>query len=147
MPKQSLFRFIKLWKRYELRENRNDVPLSTRGVYVLYAKRNGLMKVVYIGVAGLGKTGGGGIRSRLRTHNRRIKDWTHYSYFEVHDNITREEIREIESLLLCIFRHDSRIKLANKQTGSKRLLGLRKKKCINSVLLYQSRGVRLRIQR
>jgi hypothetical protein len=33
----------------------------------------------------------------------------------VHDNVSREEILELESFLLAIFRHDPRIQLA-KQT-------------------------------
>ena len=129
MPKQSLLRLIKRWKRYELRKNWNkDIPPSTRGVYVLY--NNGSPKeyrVVYIGVAGLGLTGGGGIRSRIKRHDRKIKKWTHYSAYEVHDNITRDEIREIEALLLSIFRDDKRILLTNKQTGSKKFTLLRRK--------------------
>jgi hypothetical protein len=127
MPKQSLLRFIKRWKRYQLREDRNKVAQGTRGVYVLYksssAKKH---EVVYIGVAGVGKQGGGGVRSRLRRHHRRIKGWTHFSFFEVHDNITREEIREIEALLLGIFRHDPRVQLTNKHKGSKKLFQLQK---------------------
>jgi|SRR3989344_2394986 len=127
MPKQSLLRFIKRWKRYELRENFRQVPKSTRGIYVLYCNDSSdQYKVVYIGVAGLGVTGGGGVRPRLRRHDRRIKNWTHYSIFEVHDNVTREEIRELEALLLGIFRHDPRIQLTNKQKGSKKLYQLRK---------------------
>lgn len=126
MPNQSLLRFIKRWKRYDLRQNWNQIPLKTRGVYVLYEKAAGeKYNVVYIGVAGLGKTGGGGARGRLKSHNTRIKNWTHFSLFEVHDNITREEIRELEALLLAIFRHDPRIHLANKQKGSKKLYQLR----------------------
>jgi hypothetical protein len=113
MPKQSLLRLIKRWKRYEPRKNRTRVPKYTRGVYVLYNNRSAENhEVVYIGVAGLGKTGGGGVQSRLRMHNRRIKNWTHYSFFEAHDNVTSEEIRELEALLLGIFRDDPRIELA-----------------------------------
>jgi hypothetical protein len=127
MPKQSLLHLIKRWKRYEPRKNRTRVPRNTRGVYVLYNNRSAKNhEVVYIGVAGLGKTGGGGIQGRLRTHDRRIRKWTHYSFFEVHDNITSEEIRELEALLLGIFRDDPRIELANKQKGSKKLRLLRK---------------------
>lgn len=101
--------------------------MNTRGVYVLYRNGSGdKYEAVYIGVAGLGVTGGGGVRGRLKNHNNRIKNWTHYSIFEVHDNITREEIREFEALLLGIFRHDPRIQLTNKQKGSKKLYQLRK---------------------
>src|SRR5688572_30331129 len=129
MPKQSLLRFIKRWKRYEPRKDWSHIPESTRGVYVLYS--NGSpheYRVVYIRVAGLGPTGGGGIRSRIKRHERKVKKWTHFSFFEVHDNVTRDEIRELEALLLGIFRHDPRIELANKQKGSTRLYKLRNRK-------------------
>ena len=46
---------------------------------------------------------------------------THYSFFEVHDNISSDEILELEGLLLHIFRHDSRIKLENQQFGLNKL--------------------------
>ena len=95
---------------------------NTRGLYVLYSKHGpSKFKVYYIGVAGLGRSGGGGIRARLKSHHQRKPDWTHFSVFEVHDNISREEIRELESLLLGIFRDDSRIQLDNQQVGSRRL--------------------------
>jgi len=127
MPKQSLLRFIKRWKRYEPRTDWSQILKNTRGVYVLYRNSSaGKYDVVYIGVAGLGRTGGGGVRSRLKSHNLRKKRWTHYSVFEVHDNVTREEIREFEALLLEIFRYDPRIQLANKQKSSKKLYQLRK---------------------
>ena len=127
MPKQSPLRTIKRWKRYEPRENRAHVPKYTRGVYVLYRNQSAdNYEVVYIGVAGLGESGGGSIHRRLRTHDGRIKNWTHFSFFEVHDNITSEEIRELEALLLGLFRHDPRIPLANKQKGSKKLYQLRR---------------------
>lgn len=122
MPKQSLFRLIKRWKQYEPKDNRTKVLKLTRGIYILYQKiSENAYEVVYIGVAGLGKTGGGAINNRLKRHNQRIKTWTHFSYFEVHDNVASEDIREIEALLLGIFQHDSRITLANKQKGSTKL--------------------------
>jgi hypothetical protein len=65
------------------------------------------------------------VRSRLRSHDKNRRQWTHYSFFEVHDNIGREEIREIEALLLAIFRDDPRISLENKQRGSLALRTLR----------------------
>ena len=118
---------IKRWKRLEPREKLSSIPPYTRGVYVLYKKvADKTFHVVYIGVAGLGVTGGGGTRGRLKRHNKKDKEeWSHFSLFEVHDNITRDEIREIEALLLGIFRHDPRIKLTNKQRGSKKLSQLR----------------------
>jgi hypothetical protein len=82
--------------------------------------------VHYIGVARVSSSGGGGIRSRLKSHSARKRGWTHFSLFEVHDNILKDEIRELEALLLGIFRHDSRIQLSNKQKGSGKLYQLRK---------------------
>jgi hypothetical protein len=118
---------IKRWLRYQPRASWRLVPMSTRGLYVLYRKRRGERhEVSYIGVAGLGATGGGGIRGRLKSHDQRKRGWTHFSLFEVHDNIVRDEIRELEALLLGIFRHDPRIQLSNKQTGSRKLYELQK---------------------
>jgi hypothetical protein len=126
MPRQSLHRTIKRWRRYQPRADWKLVPKDTRGLYVLYSHRKPAQyQVVYIGIAGLGQTGGGGIRGRLASHDRSKPGWTHYSLFEVHDNVTRDEIREIESLLLGIFRHDERIQLSNKQKGSGALYKLR----------------------
>lgn len=123
MPKQSIFRIIKRWHRYKERGDWEHVRRHTRGLYVLYrAAPAGMFEAVYIGVAGIGQNSGGDILSRLKIQNRfKKKGWTHYSMFEVHDNVTREEIRELEALLLAIFRDDPRIELANKQKGSKRL--------------------------
>jgi hypothetical protein len=125
MPAQSLLRMVKSWVPYQLRSEVNLTPYKTRGLYVLYKKKGTKdFNVVYIGVAGLGKSGGGGMRGRLESHKRKCKNWTHFSLFEVHDNIMREEIRELESLLLGIFRYDSRIHLANAQKGSKKMYQL-----------------------
>ena len=103
------------------------MPGRTRGLYVLYRNEpSNQHQVIYIGVAGLGRGGTGSIRSRLKRHHQKKKRWTHYSVFEVHDNITREEIRELEALFLAIFRHDRRIDLTNKQKGSKSFSKLRR---------------------
>jgi hypothetical protein len=107
------------------------VPRDTRGFYVLYDNvrpKTGRVKqadVTYIGISGLGKWSG--IRSRLRRHNQRKADWTHFSFFEVHDNISGDEIRELEALLLQIFQHDSRVGLSNVQTGSSKFRQARKR--------------------
>ncbi len=121
MPEQSPLRLIKHWRQYAEIKAVRDVPPITRGVYVLYRKNGMRYEVNYIGVAGLSLGGKSGIARRLRSHRRRKKHWTHYSVFEVHDNVTREDIRELEALLLGIFRDDRRIGLVNMQLGSKRL--------------------------
>jgi hypothetical protein len=127
MPQQAPHRTIKRWLRYQTRSQWRFIPRNTRGLYVLYRKRGAdRYETFYIGVAGLGATGGGGIRARLKSHDSRKPEWTHFSMFEVHDNVTRDEIRDLESLLLGIFRHDDRIRLSNKQIGSRKLYELRK---------------------
>ena len=139
MPKQSLLRLIKRWRRYERRGDWRFLLPITRGVYVLHRKNGQGYEVVYIGVAGVSKAPKSGIGGRLRNHDKNRKDWTHYSFFEVHDNISREEILELESLLLAIFRHDSRIVLKNKQKDSGKLQKLRKKEAWSDVLTPKGR--------
>ena len=127
MPQQSPLRIVKRWKQYlpNNKEGLSEIPPMTRGFYVLY-KRNakGHQEVSYIGISGLGnKTALGG---RIKSHAKRKKGWTHFSFFEVHDNISGDEIRELESLLLAIFCDDRRIELSNVQTGSRKFSKTRK---------------------
>jgi len=125
---------IKRWRRYERRGDWRFVLPVTRGIYVLYRLKHGRYEVVYIGVAGVSKVPTTGIGGRLKSHDKNRKDWSHYSFFEVHDNVFREEILELESLLLGIFRHDSRINLENKQKSSRKLYQLRKPAVFTDVL-------------
>src|SRR5437764_15308759 len=117
MPKQAPLKLIKRCRLYVQRGNWEPIPHVTRGFYVLYkAVPNGKKKeyqVFYIGVGGVSKKAASGVGSRIKNHDKAKDGWTHYSFYEVHDNIFREEIFELESLLLRLFRHDSRIKLAN----------------------------------
>jgi hypothetical protein len=132
MADQALLKIIKRWKRYMPRGDWKPIPAKTRGFYVLYKYNypKDSYEVVYIGVAGLGQKLKQGIAGRLRSHDRDMarSRWNHYSFMEVHDNVTREDLRELESLLLSIFRHDSRIKLANVQKSSRTLYKLRQRK-------------------
>ncbi len=138
MPKQAPLRLIKRCKLYQLRGDWNPIPPITRGVYVLYRAgrpRNGrkrIFEVAYIGVGGVSTAPRSGVATRIRSHHKTKDDWTHYSFFEVHDNISREEILELEGLLLRIFRHDPRIRLANVQLGSKVLWSLSQKRAWRS---------------
>jgi len=128
MPPQAPLRIVKRWRKRLPRDNWNEepkvIPSITRGFYVLYREgpKRGKKKtydVIYIGVGGVSKNASSGLGARIKNHGKNKKDWTHYSFFEVHDNITREEILELESLLLHIFKYDSRVELANVQRGSK----------------------------
>lgn len=100
------------------------IPSITRGIYVLYRAKSSrrakkIFEVFYIGVGGVSRKPKSGVGGRIKNHDKTKDDWTHYSVFEVHDNISREEILELEGLLLRIFRHDPRVKLANRQLGSR----------------------------
>ena len=47
------------------------------------------------------------MRSRLRNHVRNKGDeWTHFSVYEVWDNIRTDEIKELEGLFRHIYRFD-----------------------------------------
>jgi hypothetical protein len=84
----------------------NDLPRGMRGIYVLYVHRPRIKRfdVVYVGMAATG-----GIRPRLRSHTAKKKDlWTHCSVFEVWENITPDEVKELEGILRHIYRKDSR---------------------------------------
>jgi hypothetical protein len=111
---------------YERRGDFRVIPPITRGVCVLYRQRvpNGragkpIYEVAYIGVAGVAKEATTGVGGRLKNHAKNKAGWTHCSIFEVHDNVTGEEIRELEGLLLRIFQHDPRVELSNKQLAGK----------------------------
>ena len=84
-----------------------DIPYNTRGIYVLYKFRpkNKRYDVLYIGMAGGLKSG---VRGRLNSHKRLKTRWTHFSLFEVHDNISVEQVTELEGILRHIFRKDTR---------------------------------------
>jgi hypothetical protein len=103
------------------------VPAYTRGIYVLFKYRPKLKKydVVYIGLAAGTKTAS--IRGRLRVHRRRKgKLWSHFSAFEVWDNIREEEVRELEGLFRHIYRKDTRANRLNRQRGFKKLSQVRR---------------------
>ncbi len=133
MPKQAPLRLIKRCRLYLRRGDWTLIPHVTRGIYALYQVGSGhgkrkVFKVVYIGVGGVSINAKSGVGGRIRHHDKTYdkEEWTHYSFFEVHDNISREEILELEGLFLRIFRHDRRVELANVQLGSKTFKNLSK---------------------
>src|SRR5688572_12510267 len=102
-------------------ENISHVPIMTRGIYALYQEQEDgkIYDLVYIGMARGKKSG---IRGRLVRHNKRKRDfWTHFSMYEVWDNIREDEIEELEGLFRRLFRYDSKANRLNKQKGYKKL--------------------------
>ena len=86
---------------------------------MLYRKRADQYDVVYIGMSATGKTG---LKRRLRVHRRNKGSlWTHFSVFEVWENIRDDEIKELEGLFRQIYRYDSRANALNLQRGFKPL--------------------------
>jgi hypothetical protein len=90
-----------------------------RGIYVLYKHRPRTRRfdVVYVDMAAEG-----GIRPRLRSHRAQKKElWSHCSVFEVWDNITHAEIKELEGIFRHIYRRDSRAAQLNVQRSFARM--------------------------
>lgn len=121
---------LKLFKRFVEFQPRSEisrVPRGTRGIYVLLRWRRRLRRydVVYVGMARQGVAG------RLRAHARSAAKrdlWTHFSVFEVLDNVRGEEIEELEGLLRHIYRRDSRANRLNVQRGYKKLQRVRSRR-------------------
>jgi hypothetical protein len=92
----------------------DNVPDNTRGIYALLdSVKRERFDVVYVG-----KSAGesAGIYSRLHHHvNSKWLKWTHFTIFEVHDNITAQEITELEGLFRHMYRKDSRANKYNTQ--------------------------------
>jgi len=121
----SELRLIKSVLEFQPIDKIKLVPIKTRGIYALYhLDEEGSYNLVYIGMA-RGKNSG--IRGRLASHSKRKRDlWTHFSMFEVWDNIRKDEIEELEGLFRHLFRFDATANRLNKQKGYKKLGRLRK---------------------
>jgi hypothetical protein len=95
-----------------------DIPARTRGIYVLYKyqPKVDMYNVVYVGMTGAG------VKKRIQSHLRsKGTSWTHFSIFEVWDNIREEEIRELEGLFRHLYKFDTRANRLNKQKSFKPL--------------------------
>jgi hypothetical protein len=123
----SELRLIKHYVEYFNKDRIDHIPKNTRGIYVLFKHRPRLHKfdVVYVGMAGAEKAG---IKGRLRRHrSRKNKYWTHFSVFEVWDNIREEEIRELEGLFRHIYQKDTQANRLNRQRKFKKLVKIKNK--------------------
>ena len=121
MPESEL-RLVKRCAELRPKEHMNHLPRKLRGIYVLYQQRRvqGRLKydVRYVGMAKAG------IRGRLNSHaksKRKGNLWTHFSAFEVWDNIRDEEVAELEGLFRHIYQKDSSANALNIQRGFKKV--------------------------
>jgi hypothetical protein len=123
MPESEL-RLVKRSAEYIAKDAAKHLPRQLRGIYVLYKKRRShnhqrsrqKYDVLYVGMATAGRRGG--LRGRLMSHarsERKGKLWTHFSAFEVWDNIRDEEVAELEGLFRHIYRKDSAASALNIQ--------------------------------
>jgi hypothetical protein len=124
MP-QSELRLVKRSAEYIDKQRVRELPRRLRGIYVLYrrreVRRTEKFDVVYVGMAAAGRRGG--IRGRLVRHTkskRKSALWSHFSAFEVWDNIRDDEVAELEGLLRHIYRHDPAANKLNIQKGFKK---------------------------
>jgi len=118
----SATKFIKRCAQWKPKANRELIPGGTRGVYALlhHHPRIGKYDVVYIGMAPRG-----GIRGRLRSHAKSTKIWSHFSIFEVFDNVSESEVEELEGLFREIYRKDKRANKFNRQKKCKKIQAVR----------------------
>ena len=102
-----------------------EIPYRKRGIYVLLNKSSDgkHYDVVYIGMAR------NNMKRRIKKHARsRTKSgaWTHFSIYEVHDNIYDAEIAELEGILRHIFSSDTRAMALNMARRYKKLKNIRR---------------------
>lgn len=121
---ESVLRLIKRSAEFIPAGRVSKVPVRTRGLYVLYETQEVAGKahfnVVYVGLAR------SGIRARLRSHARtKRRAWTHFSAFEVWDNVRDEELVELEGLFRHLYRRDSKANGLNRQKKFQKLRQVR----------------------
>ena len=123
MPESPL-RLIRRCAEYKAIDQIRFVGRARRGVYVLYRKRRikatDTYTVVFIGLATTS------MRRALQIH-RRTKGslWTHFSVFEVWDNIRGEEIVELAGLFRHFYKKDPRASRLNVKRGFKKIRKVR----------------------
>jgi hypothetical protein len=111
-------RFIKRTAERCPRSDARYIPKNTRGIYTLLKKiGNNTFKVVYIGMSGGSKALGIYFRINRHKNSKRMNrsKWDYFSIFEVWDNITQNEVKELEGLILHIYRKDADVNKLNRQ--------------------------------
>ena len=118
------------------------VPRRTRGLYALfrYCRKTKRYDVVYVGLAGGAKAG---VAGRLRSHARstaKAKLWTHFSIFEVWDNVWEHDVAELEGIFRHIYSRDGKANRLNVQRSFRPLKRIR----IRDLDAWNSRAMGLR---
>jgi len=119
---QSHLRLIKRSAEYLPVDDFLLLPRGIRGIYVLYkfVRKTGRYNVVYVGMTRAGS--GGGVRGRLRKHKKKKAGlWTHFSVYEVWDNIRDDEIVELEGIFRHLYKFDTSANKLNIQRGYRKL--------------------------
>ena len=124
MPESPL-RLIRARAEFLPKAQVGALPRGLRGIYVLYRRRKGRppsYDVLYVGMARAGR--GRGLKRRLLSHRNSPKKkdlWTHFSVFEVWDNVRDEEVEELEGLFRHIYRYDTQANGLNVLRSYKKL--------------------------
>ncbi len=124
---KSELRLIKNALEYKSIDDIDIVPAKTRGIYALYKRTRNRRNfdLVYVDMARGSNTG---IKGRLQSHKRHKSGlWTHFSVFEVWDNIVEAEVEELEGLFRHLFKRDANANSLNKQKSYKKLGRVRRK--------------------
>ena len=123
----SLCDFLKNASEFQERKTFSHVPDRVHGIYVLYDKSNGATNAVYVGMSSGPNTG---VKRRLRMHDkskRKGEKWTHFSIFQVWDNISLKQVKELEGLLRHVFRFENDFLNLNLQKRYQPLAHINKK--------------------
>ena len=103
------------------------IPKRTRGLYALfrYRRKTKCFDVVYVGLAAGPKAG---VAGRLRAHARskaKRDRWTHFSVFEVWDNVWEHDVAELEGIFRHIYSKDRKANRLNVQRSYRPLKRIR----------------------
>lgn len=119
-------RFIKRCAQWLSKNESKHIPPATRGIYALLDRHEGTENydVVYVGMTARSSMG-----RRIARHKlSKPKGWSHFSIFEVWDEITEDEIRELEGLFREVYRKDSQANRLNRVGKFDRLQNVRNDK-------------------
>jgi len=123
MSSTSTSLLFKSFYEYIPIEDLESLPRKIRGIYALYQKDEKFLNLMYVGMTNYG------VKGRLKNHSKnelKATAWTHCSVFEVWDNITLEQIQELEALFRQVLRKDATANKLNIQKRSTRFTKLEK---------------------